>query len=86
MSTLKLLQIAERGEQFRQQIGSLELLANTHNGVVTNLTPLETPLMQPKLEAVVEMIEQKLMVRGPVAIATAEPPPWEDGEEIVSGR
>ena len=59
------LQIAERTEQFRQQIGSLELLATTHNGVLNSLTPLETPLMQPKLAAVVSMIEQDLMVSFP---------------------
>lgn len=54
-------QIAERAEQFRQQIGSLELLASTHNGILRSLTPLETPLMEPKLGAVMNAVQQHLM-------------------------
>ena len=55
------LQIAERAEQFRQQIGSLELLASTHNGIVQSLTILETPLMEPMLAKTMELVQQQLM-------------------------
>ena len=54
-------QIAERAEQFRQHIGSLELLASTHNGIIRSLTALETPLMEPKLAAVMDSVQQHLM-------------------------
>ena len=53
--------MAERAEQFRQQIGSLELLASTHNGILSSLTPLETPLMVPKLTDVMDSVQQHLM-------------------------
>lgn len=55
------MQIAERGEQFRQQIGSLELLASNHNGIVKSMTSLETPLLEPKLAEVMTTVQQRLM-------------------------
>ena len=56
------VQIAERAEHFRQQIGGLELLAATHNGTLRRLIPVNAPLMQTKLRVVVAAIEENLMV------------------------
>ena len=56
------LQIADRTDQLRHQIGVLELLATTHNGVLKNLTELETPLMIPMLRSVANLVQKNLAV------------------------
>lgn len=56
------MQIYERSEQFRQQIGNLDLIVNIYNGVQHSLHPVEKPLVQSKLDAVDTALEKGLGV------------------------
>jgi hypothetical protein len=58
------VQVSERADQFQAQIRSLELLAMTYNDVKHSLLPVEVPLLHPKMEAVANTIETRLMVFG----------------------
>ncbi len=56
------VQIYERSEQFRQQIGNLDLIVNIYNGLQHSLHPVEKPLVQLKLDAVDTALEKGLGV------------------------
>eukprot|EP00884_Botryococcus_braunii_P022565 jgi/Botrbrau1/8993/Bobra.0148s0096.1 len=56
------LKIFERSEQFRQQIGNLDLICSIYNGIQHSLQAVEKPLVQHKLDAVDAALEKGLGV------------------------
>ena len=56
------LQIYERNEMFRQQVGNLQLIVGVYNNVQATILPVEKPLITQKLEAVDSALKKGLQV------------------------
>lgn len=56
------LQIFERDEMFRQQVGNLQLIVGVYNNVQATILPVEKPLITQKLEAVDSTLKKGLQV------------------------
>lgn len=56
------LQIYERNEMFRQQVGNLQLIVGVYNNVQATILPVERPLITQKLEAVDSALKKGLQV------------------------
>ena len=57
------MQLHERSEALRTQIGSLEALSAGYNGVRRTMLPIEQPLLQTTLNAVDTEFQSGLLVR-----------------------
>ena len=55
-------QIHERMQTLRQQVASLDLIVSIYNNVQRTLTPIERPLLEPRLATVNATLEKGLLV------------------------
>lgn len=62
---LLLLQIHERTVTLRQQVSSLDLIVGIYNNIQRTLSPIERPLLEPRLTAVNATLAKGLLVCAP---------------------
>lgn len=61
-TTVDALQVHERDASFRSQINSLEMICRVYNGVQRTMQAVERPLIQSKLDAVGDALQNGLLV------------------------
>ena len=57
------VQVYERADSFRAQIGNLELIVGLYNDIQRTMMPVEKPLIQGKLDTVDAALRKGLQVR-----------------------
>ena len=68
------MQIHERMVTLRQQVSSLDLIVSIYNNVQRTLTPIERPLLEPRLATVDATLQRGLLVSTPaLSPARAQP-------------